>query len=176
MAKFYLDKGLQELDFRYPVDKIVGAFIKMGFADDQPIEVKGVKVVPRDVLMKLVKQPGNKFFTEDEETILQSDMTGILDIHVDGEREGEPVTHIISYRFTDDLNTQRQQQLFSTFGTTMVHVALPAVAGAKMCVNNQVDPGVVSPDSLEPLIFFDWMAARGVPFEFDEKIVKHADA
>jgi saccharopine dehydrogenase (NAD+, L-lysine-forming) len=176
MARFYLDKGLQELDFKYPLDKIVGAFIKMGFAGDQPIEVKGVKVVPRDVLMKLVKRPGNKFFTEDEETILQSDTTGILDIHVDGERSREPITHIISYRFTDDLNTQRQQHLFSTFGTTMVYVALPAVAGMNMCVNNQVEPGVISPDSLEPLIFFDWMAARGVPFEFNEKIVKRKDA
>jgi saccharopine dehydrogenase (NAD+, L-lysine-forming) len=176
MAKFYLDKGLQELDFKYPVDKIVGAFIKMGFADDNPIEVKGVQVVPRDVLMHLVKRPGNKFFTEDEETILQSDLTGIMDIHVDGVREGEQVTHVISYCFTDGPNKQRQRMLFNTFGTTMVYVALPAVAGAKMCVNGQLESGVVSPDSLDPQTFFDWMGERGVPFEFDEQIVKQAEA
>lgn len=45
IPKFYLDKGLKHLDFKYPVDKTVGAFIKMGFADDDPIDVNGVKVI-----------------------------------------------------------------------------------------------------------------------------------
>jgi saccharopine dehydrogenase-like NADP-dependent oxidoreductase len=61
MPRYYLDKGLKEVDFKYPVDKLAGAFVKMGFADDGPIDVKGVKVSPVDVLMKLVKRPGNSF-------------------------------------------------------------------------------------------------------------------
>jgi saccharopine dehydrogenase-like NADP-dependent oxidoreductase len=172
MAGFYADKGLQELDFKYPVDKLVGAFIKMGFAGDTPIEVKGVKVVPRDVLMHLVKRPGNKFFQEDAETILQSDLTGIMDITVKGELGGEKIEKLISYRFTDGADIARQQQLFSTYGTTMVYVALPAMAGARMCLNEEVASGVVSPDSLDPGIFFKRMAERGVPFEFYEELIK----
>jgi saccharopine dehydrogenase-like NADP-dependent oxidoreductase len=172
MAGFYKDKGLQELDFKYPVDKLVGAFIKMGFADDAPIEVKGVKVVPRDVLMQLVKRPGNKFFEENSETILQSDLAGIMDIRVEGVLGGDKVEQLIRYRFTDGPNKARQQQLFSTFGTTMVYVALPAMAGARMCLNGEVERGVISPDSLDPSIFFKRMAERGVPFEFDEKQAK----
>ena len=54
----------------------------------------------------------------------------------------------------------------------MVHVALPAVVGAKMCVNGEVENGVLSPDSLDPYKFFEGMADRGVPFEIDEQIVK----
>jgi saccharopine dehydrogenase-like NADP-dependent oxidoreductase len=167
---FYLDKGLQYLDFRYPVDKLVGAFIKMGFASDEPIDVKGVKVVPRDVLMKLVKRPGNRFFEEDEETILQSDLTGIMHVSVDGMREGVAVSHNISYTFTDGPDHERQRQLFNEYGTTMVYVALPAVQGAKMCVGGGAERGVVSPDSLDPGAFFAGMAERGVPFEFEEHV------
>jgi saccharopine dehydrogenase-like NADP-dependent oxidoreductase len=175
IPKFYLDKGLQYLDFKYPVDKLAGAFIKMGFASEEAVDVKGVKVVPRDVLMKLVKRPGNKFFEEDDESILQSDLTGIMDVSVDGVREGEEISYSISYRFTDGPNKERQRQLFNTYGTTMVHVALPAVVGAKMCVNGEVESGVISPDSLDPKKFFAGMAERGVPFEFDEKIIKLAE-
>jgi saccharopine dehydrogenase-like NADP-dependent oxidoreductase len=170
IPRFYLDKGLQYLDFRYPVDKLVGAFIKMGFAGDEPVDVKGIKVVPRDVLMKLVKRPGNRFFEENGETILQSDLTGIMDVSVDGMREGAAVSHQITYTFTDGPNHERQRRLFNEYGTTMVYVALPAVQGAKMCVGGGVESGVVSPDSLDPGVFFAGMAERGVPFEFEEEI------
>ena len=173
IPKFYLDKGLKHLDFKYPVDKTVGAFIKMGFANDEPIEVKGVRVVPRDVLMELVERPANTFLSENETTVLHSELTGIMDISVEGQRDGENVTHIISYRFTDGPNKSRQRQLFNAYGTTMLHVALPAVVGGNICMDGDVESGVVSPDVLDPNEFFKGMADRGVPFEFDEKIVMH---
>jgi saccharopine dehydrogenase-like NADP-dependent oxidoreductase len=169
IPKFYMDKGLQHFDFKYPVDKLAGAFIKMGFASDEPIDVNGVKVAPVDVLMKLVKRPGNKFIAEDEKTILGSDLTGIMDVSVDGEHQGEKVNLTISYRFTDGLNHAHQRQLFEAYGTTMVYVALPAVVGARMCVNNEVENGLITPDSLNPQRFFTGMKARGVPFEFEQR-------
>ena len=58
---------------------------------------------------------------------------------------------------------------FNTFGTTMVYVALPAIVGARMCVNGDVESGVITADSLNPAKFFAGMEARGVPFEFDEQ-------
>ena len=51
---------------------IVGAFVKMGFADDREIDVNGVSIVPRDVLMKLVPRPANAFLDETEATLEQS--------------------------------------------------------------------------------------------------------
>ena len=33
--------------------------------------------------------------------------------------------------------------------------------------------GVISLDSLDPCKFLEGMAERGVPFELDEKIIKH---
>jgi saccharopine dehydrogenase-like NADP-dependent oxidoreductase len=175
IPKFYMEKGLQYFDFKYPVDKLAGAFIKMGLASEEPIEVNGVKVAPVDVLMKLVKRPGNKFFAENEATILGSDLTGIMDVSVDGERQGERVTHNISYRFSDGPNHERQRQLFETFGTTMVYVALPAIVGARMCVTGELGGGVITPDNLEPQKFFAGMEARGVPFDFMEKVSQLKD-
>jgi len=173
IPKFYLDKGLKHLDFRYPVDKTVGAFIKMGFANNEPVDVNGVEVVPRDVLMKLVERPANAFLSENETKILQSELIGIMDVTVEGQRDGENVAHIISYRFTDCPNKTRQRHLFNAYGTTLLHVALPAMVGANMCLNGAVESGVISPDSLVPNEFFKGMADRGVLFGFDEKIVKH---
>ena len=170
IPRVYLDKGLQYFDFKYPVDKLAGAFIKMGFASHEPIDVKGVKVAPVDVLMKLVRRPGNKFFAEDETTILESDLTGYMDISVEGEQAGQPLKHTLSYCFTDGPNHERQRLLFDTFGTTMVYVALPAVVGARMCVQGETERGVITPDSLDPAEFITGMQARGVPFEFEQKI------
>jgi saccharopine dehydrogenase (NAD+, L-lysine-forming) len=175
MPRFYLDKGLQEVDFKYPVDKLAGAFVKMGFADEEPIDVKGVKVSPFDVLMKLVKRPGNSFLDENEETILQSELTGFMDITVDGSQSGKKVSKSIRYKFTDGPDKELQQQLFNAYGTTRVYVALPAMVGTKMCLHGEVESGVVTPDSLEPIKFFKGMAERGVPFTFEEKMVKQTE-
>lgn len=54
-----------------------------------------------------------------------------------------------------------------------VDVALPAVVGAKFCLNEEAESGVISPDSLNPQHFFEGMAERGVPFEIDEQVIKH---
>jgi len=172
MPRYYLDKGLQEVDFKYPVDPLAGAFVKMGFADDAAIDVRGVQVVPRDVLMKLVKRPGNVFLGETVETILQSELIGIMDICVDGEQRGEKISSTISYKFADGSDKERQRRLFTAYGTTLVYVALPAVVGAKMCINGEVESGVITPDSLKPDKFLKGMAERGVPFNFEGKNIK----
>lgn len=122
--------------------------------------------------MKLVQRPANTFLSENEQTILQSELTGIMDVSVEGQRKGESVTHLISYRFTDGPNKARQRQLFNSYGTTLLHVALPAMVGAKMCLDGTVESGVISPDSLDPKLFFKGMADRGVAFDFVERISK----
>jgi hypothetical protein len=96
-----------------------------------------------------------------------------MDICVEGESEGENISHKISYKFTNGPYKERQRQLFEVYGTTMLHVALPAVVGIKMCVNGGAENGVISPDQLDPRQFFKGMVDRGVQFEFDEFITKH---
>jgi saccharopine dehydrogenase-like NADP-dependent oxidoreductase len=52
----------------------------------------------------------------------------------------------------------------------MVYVALPAVVGARMCVEGSAEKGVITPDSLDPGNFIAVMEARGVPFDFDQRV------
>jgi len=62
----FIGKGLKYVDFKYPIDPIAGALVKMGFASHEPIDVKGAKVAPIDVLMKLIQPPVDTFLTENE--------------------------------------------------------------------------------------------------------------
>ncbi|MCF8069880.1 MAG: saccharopine dehydrogenase NADP-binding domain-containing protein [Desulfobacterales bacterium] len=169
--RYYKNKGLKNIDFKYPVDKTAGAFVKMGFADDREVEVNGVKVVPRDVLMKLVKQPTKQFLEENEKTILQSEASGFIVITVDGEYNGRDASYSVTYNFIDGNNRELQKQLYNTYGTTQLYVALPAVTGAKMCMAGETDSGVITADGLDPMKFFKGLSDRGIPIVFEENIV-----
>jgi saccharopine dehydrogenase-like NADP-dependent oxidoreductase len=168
---YYIGKDVQEVDFKYPVDPLAGAFVKMGFADDNEIDVKGVKVVPRDVLMKLVPRPANTFLSETEASIDASrDFGWIMEITVNGSKNGEERSHCLTDLTILDKDTKRN--LYRTFGTSHIGVALPAVAGARMCLQGDTGSGVISSECLDPAIFFKKMAAMGLPLAFEEKITK----
>ncbi len=47
-------KGVKYVDYKIRPDKMAGSLIKMGFGNDKPVEVKGVRVAPRDVLLALL--------------------------------------------------------------------------------------------------------------------------
>jgi saccharopine dehydrogenase-like NADP-dependent oxidoreductase len=168
---YYIGKGVKEVDFKYPVDPLAGAFVKMGFADENEIDVKGVKVVPRDVLMKLVPRPANSFLDENEAGIEASgDYGWIMEFTVDGFKDGEKRSHCLADIIVVDKKTRRN--LFRSFGTSHIGVAMPAVVGAGMCLEGDTDTGVISSECLEPAIFFKKMAAMGLPLSFEEKITK----
>ena len=61
---YFIGKGIKNCDFKYTVDREVGTFIRAGFAGSEPVEVKGAKILPQDVLLKLVPRPVDTFFTE----------------------------------------------------------------------------------------------------------------
>ena len=168
---YYIGKGLKEVDFKYPVDPLAGAFVKMGFADDREIDVNGVRVVPRDVLMKLVPRPANEFLNETEAVIEHSDdYAWVMEISVDGVMDGAACTYCLTELL--HIDKEIKLNLFRQFGSYLIGVALPAVAGAKMCLAGKTDTGVISSECLDPLTFFKYMAELGVPVSFDEKIIK----
>jgi saccharopine dehydrogenase-like NADP-dependent oxidoreductase len=70
------------------------------------------------------------------------------------------------------LDKDTRRNLYRTFGTSHIGVALPAVVGAGMCLEGDTDAGVISSECLEPEIFFKKMAAMGLPLTFEEKITK----
>jgi saccharopine dehydrogenase (NAD+, L-lysine-forming) len=167
---YYLGKGVREVDFKYPVDPIAGALVKMGFADDQAIDVGGVKVVPRDVLMKLVERPSSGFLEESEAAIKASaDFAWMMEIAVDGIKNGARLSHVVSSPALYDVETKLD--LYNRFGSFHIGVSLPAVVGTKLCLGGHVDAGVISSECLEPKRFFQISADMGAPVEFGERIV-----
>ena len=172
---YYLGKGVREVDFKYPVDPIAGALVTMGFADDKAIDVGGVKVVPRDVLMALVERPSSGFLEEDEAAIADSTtFAWAMEVAVDGVENGRRLSHVVSSPAVYDAETKLD--LYRRFGSSHIGVALPAVVGAKMCLGGHTEAGVISSECVEPRRFLQISADMGAPVEFDEKVTDAAAA
>jgi len=169
----FIGKGIKKVEFKYPVDPVAGSFVKLGFAKPEPIEVKGSKVVPFDVLMKLVRPPVDTFLTEDESTArLPLKRANRAVISVKGAKSGEKVTHTITCSISLFSNTEEKLAIYKKLGTTAIFVALPAVVGSKMCIEGSAEKGVISAECLDPLKFLRMMADIAAPLRFQETINK----
>ena len=164
----FIGKGIKYCDFKYPVDPVVGAFVKMGFANTEPVEVEGVNIIPRDVLLKLVRQPVNTFLAEDESTAeLPLKFASFTVMDIKGAISGEGVTYIVTYPFSF-LDKEERMEAYRKFGATKIDVALPAIVGAKMCMEGEADPGVTAAECLDPVKFLKKVADMGAPVRFHE--------
>lgn len=165
----FIGKGLKYVDFKYPIDPVAGSLVKMGFASHEPIDVKGAKVAPIDVLMKLIQPPVDTFLTEDEKNagIIPDSVHPYL-LEISGESKGKNVTYKLwwsSYLFD---TAEEKLHLYRKFGTSKVGVALPAIVGAKMCMEGSAEKGVISSECLDPTKFMGIMAAMDAPLKFHE--------
>ena len=164
----FLGKGVRYVEFKYPVDKIAGALVKLGLASYDPMEVKGVKVAPRDVLLKLVRRPVNAFLTEDEGSVTAPPRYCWFEvIEVEGSKAGEKIKFKLTQGGTED-DVEERLKMYRRLGTTRVFVAAPAIVAAKMCVEGDAGRGVIAPECLNPVKFLRKMADMGVPIKFQE--------
>ena len=166
----FIGKGIKNVDFKYPVDLIAGALVKMGFAKPGAIDVKGAKVLPRDVLMKLVRRPVDTFLSEDESTAkLPPKSAHFMVIEIKGAKSGEDITYKL---IRPSVTPEETLRLYRTFGTTRIGVALTAIVGAKMCLEGDAEKGVIAPECLDPVRFLKMMADMGAPVKFQEMCSK----
>jgi saccharopine dehydrogenase-like NADP-dependent oxidoreductase len=169
----FIGKGIQYCDFKYPVDPAAGAFVKMGFGKPDPIDVEGVQVVPRDVLLKMVNPPVNAFLAEDEESAkLPINRIYLIALDIKGAQGGEQVAYSVSLPFTLYGTTEEKIDVFQKFGTMIIGVALPAIVGAKMCVAGEADRGVICAECLDPVRFMQMAADMGAPMKLHEVVSK----
>ena len=168
----FIGKGVKHCDFKFPVDVGAGNLVKLGLASDKPIDVKGVKVSPLDVLAQLVPAPANAFFTEDEAVKHPVDFVRICVLKVKGVKSGEDIEYIISCHYNLFATTEERLEIYKKFGTLNIYVALPVIAGAKMCVGGFADKGVIAPECLDPIKFMKTMADMGWPLKFKETTSK----
>jgi len=167
----FLGKDVRYVDFKYPIDTLAGALIKLGFASSEPIEVGGVKVAPIDVLMKLVRPPVNAFLFEDESTVKLPLKYAFAEImEVEGEKSGEKVAYEVT--LIHQQTAEERVEMYRKFGTANIYVAIPAIVGAKMCIEGEAEKGVIAPERLNPMEFLRRMANMGAPMKFHEMVSK----
>ena len=169
----YIGKGVKYVGFKYPIDLHAAALVKMGFTSVEPISVKGVNVAPRDVLLRMVKPPVEIFFTENEKTA----GAPIKHLHpylvdVVGRKDGEEIKIKVWYPHSLFSTSMEKLDVYKKFGTTIIAVALPVIAGAKMCLQGDTPKGLISPECLDPIEFLKMMAQIGWPVKFNEEISK----
>ena len=166
----FIGKGLKYVDFKYPIDPIAGALVKMGFASYDPIAVKGVEVAPIDVVSAMTPPPVDEFFTESEDTVqLPLQFARATAVEVKGAKSGEEVTYRLSIVLPPA--AEERLRIFRRLGTVKIYVALPAVIGAKMCVAG-VGKGVIAPECLDPVTFLKAMSDIGAPLRFTEECTR----
>lgn len=149
----FVDKGVRYVDCKIPPDLMAGALIKMGYASREPLEVKGAKIAPRDVLMALTPQPAD----HDDHLERNSDVLLCYLGEVEGEKAGERLVHIAYRSFSASENLRR-------YGVCWADVAVPTVVTALMLAKGSVEPGVVPPEGLPPS-FLSELAKWGMSFQ-----------
>jgi saccharopine dehydrogenase-like NADP-dependent oxidoreductase len=164
LSKF-IGKGLKTVDFKYPVDPIAAALIKMNFASRIPVDVKGVKVAPLDVFVKLAPEAPET--VEEADAVAQGGESGrvvCLIVDVSGEKKGKKVTRSI-------YTTSDAREMFRKFSTTNIDVALPAAVTAMMIVRGDLNVrGVVAPECLPAEPILAELSRRGI--QFFERVVR----
>lgn len=82
------------------------------------------------------------------------------------------VKYIISWPLSLFTNTEEKLAFYRRFGTSNIGTALPAIVGAKMCVQGEPARGLIAPECLEPTKFLKVMANMGAPVKFSEVLSK----
>jgi saccharopine dehydrogenase-like NADP-dependent oxidoreductase len=170
---YFIGKGIRYCDFKYPVDALVGAFVKMGLGSPEPIDVNGVKVAPRDVLLKLVRPPVNSFLAEDDASVSKAlDRLTLIVVEVKGTMGGNATTCRVVCPNSFYRTTEERLSVYNRLGTAITSVALPAVIGAKMCIKGDADKGVICAECLDPNMFFRMATEMGSPVKIHEVVTR----
>jgi len=156
----FIGKGVKYVDCKIALDLMAAALITLGFASEKPIEVKGVKVTPKDVLLALVPPP-----VEEVEKVKDMIATGEMEAfgcyiaEVQGEEAGEKVTYNM-------LHSTSMSEAVKKHGTPWAEVAIPAVTTAIMLAKGEIKTkGVIPPEGLEPKPFLTKLAKKGMTFQ-----------
>lgn len=92
----FIGKGLKYVDIKNPVDPVQKAIYQLGLLGTKPIQVKDVKVAPRDILLKLLpKTPSMEEVTNMFKAGMLGNDVFIVVVDVKGEKAGEKINHIL---------------------------------------------------------------------------------
>jgi len=160
--------GLLNCDFKYYLAVAPAVFYMHGLLDETEVEVGGVKVKPIDVVVSKIATPGDNFMAQTAEKLEIADKTAFVEmiVEVAGEKNGKRVT----YKANLPKMNAPGPKLLKLFGTAMVNVALPAVAGAVL-ISEKPMPGIVFADELDADRFLEVMNQTGYDYKWTETVI-----
>jgi len=159
LAKF-INKGIRYADFKLALSPQTVEMLKvlkqLNLTSKKPIEVKGLKIAPKDVLLSLLPKPAD----------LAGKVEGSSCIVVDvrGEKAGKKV-RALAYTFMN------HQEAFRKHGVTATSylTGTPPAIGAVMLVKGDIKiRGVIPPECLEPQPLLTEIKKRGI--KINEKV------
>ncbi|RLI44573.1 hypothetical protein DRO69_07065 [Candidatus Bathyarchaeota archaeon] len=156
----FIGKGLKYVDIKMGPDIIAGILINIGLAGTEPIEVKGAKVKPLDVLLKLAK-PAIEEIEERNKTFENqaAELHSCLAVQVIGEKDGKKVEEYVYLKISES----DVREWLRRYGTTNGWVPIPAAATAKMLATGEIQTkGVIAPECLEPEPFLRKLDEMGM--------------
>jgi len=148
----YKQKGVREVSFKVAFPAIffecLRLLIDLGFAQAKPMEVNGVRVVPRDVLGQLASQ-----LPRDEKPPASY---GVLRVEAQGKKDNQPL------RYTLDLFRSPRAE-YPGVNPTALTTGLPSAIVAQMIAAGEITArGVLPPEAcVQPEPFFAELAKRG---------------
>ena len=152
----WIQKGLKKVTFKISLGKELMEALKiidqMGLAQSDPVDVKGVQVVPRDVVEACLPNPAE----------IGSKMRGKISVGtwVKGRKEGRE-REVYLYQVSDNEVCMQQFGCQAVAAQTAVG---PAIATELLARGTWKNSGVLPPEAFDPDPFMERMAAYGFPY------------
>ncbi len=161
----FIGKGVRYVDFKmggpdFPLAKAIGEF---GLLNDKPINVKGVKVAPRDVFLALVPPTPSM---EEMESMIKTgmiSMRGCVAADVRGRKEDAKMRHIL---YTVFPGVKELMKRMPGANPVAYVTSVPASTFTTMLAKGEIETkGVIPPEGLEPKVrnaFLAELAKKGI--------------
>jgi len=150
----FIGKGVRYADFKLALSREVVDMLtvlkQLKLTSKEPIEIKGMKIAPKDVLLSLLPRPAD----------LAGKVEGFSCIVVDviGKRAGKKI-HAMAYA---SLSHQEAYRKYGVTGTAYLTGTPPAI-GAVMLAKGEVDTkGVIPPECLQPQPILREIEKKGI--------------
>jgi saccharopine dehydrogenase (NAD+, L-lysine-forming) len=161
----FIGKGVRYVDFKMggPDFPLAKAIVEFGLLSDKPVDVKGVKVAPRDVFLALV--PPTPSMEEMEKMIATGiiNMRGCIAVDVKGQKDDAKMRYILYSLFPD---IQELKERMPGANPVAYVTSVPASTFTKMLAKGEIKTrGVVPPEGLEPEVrkaFLAELAEKGI--------------
>lgn len=158
----YIFKGLKKCNFGYALPdqfvEVLKVLELLGLDGVEPIDVKGVKVKPRDVVTALLPDPAD----------LAGKISGIACVGtlVKGIKDGKKVAKYMYNMVSHEEAYEQMQEQATSYQT-----GIPPALAAELLLEGVIkDTGAVPPEALDPKPFVERLPLYGLSIEIEDRL------